>query len=106
MNIIRKIRAAFQKEKISTTKIVRLETVSSTNDYLKTYTPTETEQMTVAVADFQTSGRGQGSNSWESEVAKTYCSLYSYTPPKYLLLVSFYYQNMVPYRCEKHCYTT
>ena len=55
MNIIRKIRAAFQKEKISTTKIVRLETVSSTNDYLKTYTPTETEQMTVAVADFQTS---------------------------------------------------
>ncbi|WP_276805333.1 biotin--[acetyl-CoA-carboxylase] ligase [Prevotella pallens] len=70
MNIIRKIRAAFQKEKISTTKIVRLETVSSTNDYLKTYTPTETEQMTVAVADFQTSGRGQGSNSWESEVGK------------------------------------
>ena len=66
MNIIRKIRSAFQKEKISTTKIVRLETVSSTNDYLKTYTPTETEQMTVAVADFQTAGRGQGSNSWES----------------------------------------
>lgn len=70
MNIIRKIRAAFQKEKISTTKIVRLETVSSTNDYLKTYTPTETEQMTVAVADFQTAGRGQGSNSWESEAGK------------------------------------
>ena len=26
--------------------------------------------MTVAVADFQTSGRGQGSNSWESEAGK------------------------------------
>ena len=57
MNIIHKIRAAFQKEKESTTNVVRLETIGSTNDFLKTYTPLEGEQMTVAVADFQTAGR-------------------------------------------------
>ena len=70
MNIIHKIRAAFQKENKSTTNVVRLETIGSTNDFLKTYTPSEEEQMTVAVADFQTAGRGQGANSWESEAGK------------------------------------
>ena len=70
MNIIHKIRAAFQKENKSTTNVVRLETIGSTNDFLKTYTPSEGEQMTVAVADFQTAGRGQGANCWESEAGK------------------------------------
>ena len=36
MNIIHKIRAAFQKENKSTTNVVRLETIGSTNDFLKT----------------------------------------------------------------------
>jgi biotin--[acetyl-coA-carboxylase] ligase len=70
MNLIHKIKAAFQKEKKSTTKIVRLETISSTNDFLKNYSPSDGEPMTVAVADFQTAGRGQGTNSWESESGK------------------------------------
>ena len=70
MNIIHKIRAAFQKENKSTTNVVRLETIGSTNDFLKTYTPSEGEQMTVAVADFQTAGRGQGANCSECEAGK------------------------------------
>lgn len=51
-------------------KIIRLGEVDSTNRYLKNYHPADDEQMTVAVADFQTAGKGQGAHTWESEAGK------------------------------------
>lgn len=51
-------------------KIIRLDEVDSTNNYLSSYRGEEGERMTVAVADFQTAGRGQGANVWESERGK------------------------------------
>ncbi|HEY9551677.1 MAG TPA: biotin--[acetyl-CoA-carboxylase] ligase [Prevotella sp.] len=50
--------------------IIHLKETDSTNDYLR-HLPTETEnEMTVVVADYQSAGRGQGTNSWESEAGK------------------------------------
>ena len=51
-------------------KLVRLESVDSTNAYLRSYKPAEDEPMTVVVADYQTAGKGQGTNTWESEAGK------------------------------------
>ena len=48
-------------------KIIRLQETDSTNSYLRQYTGDEAEGMVVAVTEFQTSGRGQGTNKWESE---------------------------------------
>lgn len=52
------------------TKILRLQETDSTNCYLKNYIPEEGEEMTVAVADYQTAGKGQGAHTWESEKGK------------------------------------
>lgn len=52
------------------TKILRLQETDSTNCYLKNYIPEEGEEMTVAVADYQTAGKGQGVHTWESEKGK------------------------------------
>ena len=57
-------------EKEREVKVVRLDAVDSTNAYLRTYTPAEDEPMTVVVADYQTAGKGQGTNTWESEAGK------------------------------------
>lgn len=71
MKIFDKLTAAFRKpQEQSKATIIRLEEVDSTNSYLRTYTPQEGEQMTVVVADYQTAGRGQGTNVWESEAGK------------------------------------
>lgn len=51
-------------------RVIRLDTVDSTNRYLRQYQPSEDEEMTLVVADNQTAGRGQGTNSWESEAGK------------------------------------
>ena len=51
------------------TKIIRLQETDSTNNFLRHYQP-QGEQITVAVADYQTAGRGQGGNHWESEAYK------------------------------------
>lgn len=51
-------------------KILELGTVDSTNSFLQEYAGEEGELMTVAVCDFQTAGRGNGSNTWESEQGK------------------------------------
>lgn len=48
-------------------KIIRTDCTDSTNRYLHDYTGEEGTLMTVISADFQTAGRGQGTNSWESE---------------------------------------
>lgn len=51
-------------------KAIYLDEVDSTNRYLLEYQPAEGEDTTICVADFQTAGRGCGSNSWESERGK------------------------------------
>ena len=51
-------------------KLIRLDSVDSTNTYLLNYTPGEGEDQTVVVAEEQTAGRGQGTNQWESECGK------------------------------------
>lgn len=48
-------------------KIIELETIDSTNSYLHDYSGEEGEEMTIVTTKFQTAGRGQGSNAWESE---------------------------------------
>ena len=49
--------------------IISLDETDSTNRYLKDYLTehTETKEGTTIVADFQTAGRGQRGNTWESE---------------------------------------
>ena len=49
------------------TKIIRIAETDSTNRWLRDYEPVEGEEMTVCMADYQTAGRGCGTNSWESE---------------------------------------
>lgn len=51
-------------------KIIELEKTDSTNRYLHDYVPLPDEDMVVVVAGYQTAGRGQGCNSWESEQGK------------------------------------
>lgn len=51
-------------------KLIHLDTVGSTNDYIMAYKPDEGEKITVVVADEQTAGRGQGTNKWMSEAGK------------------------------------
>lgn len=58
------------KQEKSSAKIIYLDATESTNSYLTSYSPDEGEGMTVVVADYQTAGRGQGTNSWESEQGK------------------------------------
>ena len=50
--------------------ILKLNEIGSTNDYMRKYTLTDDDEMTVAVARYQTTGRGQGTNTWESEPGK------------------------------------
>lgn len=49
--------------------VERLTNTSSTNVYLMQHA-SEHPDMTVAVADYQTAGRGMGTNTWESEPGK------------------------------------
>ena len=49
------------------TKIIRMQEVDSTNTFLKGMKACEDDTLIVAVADYQTAGRGQGTNKWESE---------------------------------------
>ena len=59
-----------KEEEDKSIKIIHLDSVDSTNDYLRKYTPEEGEKITIVVADYQTAGRGQGTNTWESEAGK------------------------------------
>ncbi len=49
---------------------IHLETVDSTNNFLRSYQPEEKSHITLVTADYQTAGRGQRGNSWESEEGK------------------------------------
>ena len=51
-------------------KIIHLAQTASTNDYLRALPSPQDDSMTVVYADWQTAGRGQGSNKWESEAGK------------------------------------
>lgn len=51
-------------------KIIQLDETDSTNRFLCEYTGEEGRFLTVATADYQTAGCGQGSNTWESERGK------------------------------------
>ncbi len=48
-------------------KVLRLENIGSTNDYLLGL---KTSQEVCAVTDYQSAGKGMGSNTWESEAGK------------------------------------
>ena len=53
-------------------RYIRLEVTDSTNNYAKQMPigTTATEEMTIITAQYQESGRGQGTNHWESEAGK------------------------------------
>ena len=51
-------------------KIIRLKEIDSTNRFLRELKDEQENEMVVAVADFQTAGKGQGSHTWESEAGK------------------------------------
>lgn len=51
--------------------LIHISETNSTNNYLQAYCSKQNaEEFTTVVADFQTSGRGQRGNSWESEPYK------------------------------------
>ena len=52
------------------TKIIRLKEVDSTNRFLKQQSDYDQDALTVAVADYQTAGKGQGIHTWESAAGK------------------------------------
>lgn len=71
MNILKKIKTLFKKEDAPIANIIRLASVDSTNNYIRSLQTQEgSDEMTVVVADYQTEGRGQGTNKWESEAEK------------------------------------
>lgn len=51
-------------------KLVKLNEVDSTNVYLCEHADCFNEEMVVVQADYQTSGKGQGQNGWESKAGK------------------------------------
>ena len=51
--------------------LIHINETNSTNNYLQSLcSEQKVEELTVVVADFQTSGRGQRGNSWESAPGK------------------------------------
>lgn len=69
------------------TRYIELVKTDSTNNFLRHYEP-EGEALTVATADYQTAGRGQGGNHWESENGKN------------LLFSLLVFPKMLPVRCQ------
>lgn len=51
-------------------KIIRFDEIDSTNSFLHGYHEGDDVETVVAVAEYQTAGRGQGTNHWESERGK------------------------------------
>lgn len=48
-------------------KHIHINETDSTNQWLRSYMPESEDEMTVVTADYQTAGRGQGTNTWESQ---------------------------------------
>jgi BirA family biotin operon repressor/biotin-[acetyl-CoA-carboxylase] ligase len=53
-----------------TVNTIYIKEVDSTNRWLRDYQPATDEELTVVWTDYQTAGRGCGSNTWESEEGK------------------------------------
>lgn len=53
-----------------TFELIELDTIDSTNNFLRFYQPRTPKEMVVATAEFQLSGKGQMGNFWESEAGK------------------------------------
>ena len=51
-------------------RTINLHSTDSTNNYLRGYVMNDNDDIVVVKADYQTAGRGQGSNTWESEDGK------------------------------------
>lgn len=51
-------------------RIIKLQSVGSTNDFLREQGHNYTEPMVIAQAEYQSAGRGQGTNRWESASGK------------------------------------
>ena len=58
---------AAQKKMNMKTNIIRLRETDSTNKFLSRYTDCTDSDLVVVTAEYQTNGRGQGTNTWESE---------------------------------------
>ena len=78
----------FTKDKIFTIK-----EIGSTNKYAACL-PTDTEEGKVIVARFQTHGRGQGSNFWESEAGKN-LTLSIILKPEFLPITDQFYISKI-----------
>ena len=52
------------------TRVIFLPETDSTNSFLRNYRQADGERITVVWTDFQTAGRGCGTNTWESEAGK------------------------------------
>lgn len=65
---------SYSKQAMSEWKIIHIDETDSTNRWLKdrlvAESETDADDCVVVVADYQTAGRGCGSNSWESERGK------------------------------------
>ena len=51
-------------------QMIELDEVTSTNDFLRDYRPVQERRITLVTAEFQTAGRGSGTNRWVSERGK------------------------------------
>ncbi|MBR0274520.1 MAG: biotin--[Bacteroidaceae bacterium] len=51
-------------------RMIELDEVSSTNSFLRDYRPIRPTDITLVTAEYQTAGRGQATNRWESERSK------------------------------------
>lgn len=61
-------------------KLIAVDVTDSTNHYLRDYRGEEGTLFTVVTAEYQTSGRGQGANRWESEWGKNLLFSLKYHP--------------------------
>ncbi len=80
-------------------KIIRLQSVDSTNNYIKSLDEATSRDNLIVLADEQTCGRGSGQNSWESEKGKnlTFSILMhpAYLQPKQQFLLSMAISNAI-----------
>ncbi len=51
-------------------QMIELDSVTSTNDFLRNYHPQSPKRITMVTAEYQTAGRGSGDNHWESQRGK------------------------------------
>ena len=76
-------------------KIIKLHTIHSTNDYLKSLTNDKLlEDFTVVWADFQSEGKGQRGSSWLSKKGKN-LTFSVFLDTSFLLIEQQFYLNII-----------